>query len=132
MQLSAFQWCLVHTSRALTPWKKMSLSRKLLSKKSQSTLQYYQPRCLNILANSFYHLQNIMATASKKFKLNKKDILNAIKNMLIFGVPLFIANIDAIQSYIVTIAGINPDLLSILLSTLVKLGQYYIADTEKA
>jgi len=67
---------------------------------------------------------------STKFTLNSIDFGNALKNFIIFGLPLFMSNLPVIQNYLVGL-WISPELCSIMLSTLIKLLQYYVEWPKK-
>lgn len=67
---------------------------------------------------------------SKQFTLNLDDLLNTLKNVTIFGLPLLVSNLPQVQSYFVSL-GISPEIVSILLSTVVKLLEYWVKGDKK-
>ena len=68
---------------------------------------------------------------SEKFTLNGKDFLHALKNLVIFGLPLFVSNLPQVQNYLVGL-WLSPEIVSILLSTVVKLLEYWVKWEQKS
>lgn len=67
---------------------------------------------------------------SEKFTLNWTDFLNTLKNLVIFGLPLFVSNLPQVQNYLVGL-WLSPEIVSILLSTVVKLLEYWVKWDKK-
>ena len=65
-------------------------------------------------------------STSPKMSINSTDLLNWLKNLLIFILPIALVNIDSIQTYILSITQLNPEVLGILLSALIKLAEYFL------
>jgi hypothetical protein len=67
-----------------------------------------------------------MNQTSTKNSLNLIDLWHLLKNLTIFVIPMVLLNIGPIQTYILAHFMVNSDVLSIILSSAVKLLEYYM------
>ena len=72
-----------------------------------------------------------METTSAKNEFNKQDFYNWLKNLLIFVLPIALANIGAIENWILLNLSINPEVLAIILSSGVKFAEYFIRNNTE-
>jgi len=72
-----------------------------------------------------------METTSPKKSLNWMDVLSLLKNVAIFFIPIVLANIVPIQNWIIDISGLNPEIIAITLSAIVKMIEYRYRNNQQ-
>lgn len=71
-----------------------------------------------------------METTSPKKTLNWMDLVNLLKNVAIFFIPIVLANIVPIQDWVITTTKLNPEIIAIMISAIVKIIEYRYRDNK--
>ena len=71
-----------------------------------------------------------METTSPRKRLNWTDVLNLLKNVCIFAFPIVLANIVPIQNWVISTLSLNPEVIAIIISSIVKLIEYWLRNNK--